>query len=122
MLFCVYFASTVKKFAPLIIVVLLAAIYIAWVRTSPPVAIVENTSRATVKVQLETDTGERYIVGTISPGNSVRIEISGRDKAIWAAVELPDGKVRKSKQIYTTTQGTLSVRIDNNTVGISYEL
>ena len=89
---------------------------------SSPVAVVENVSSTEVAVRLETDVGESYRVGTVAPGAAARIGISGRDKALWAVVEFPSGRIVRSKELYTTTQGMVRARVSNDSVELAYVL
>jgi hypothetical protein len=111
-----------KKVVTLVVLALLAVIAIVFQQGPSPVAAIENVSGSPVNIKLETDVGELYEAGTISSGGSVRMKISGRDKAIWAVAEFPDGRVLRSKEVYTTTLGTLSVRVGNTVVELRYEL
>jgi hypothetical protein len=113
-----------KKLATLVALALLTlyAVIAVFLHGLSPVTVIENVSGSPVNVRLETDVGESYEAGTIPSGGAARMKISGQDKLIWAVAKFSDGHVAQSKQIYTTTQGTLSVRVGNNAVEVDYRL
>ena len=87
-----------------------------------PVAVVENASTESVTVRLETDIGESYPVESVAPGNKTEVKLTGRDKSLWVVAEFPGGRVLRSRQLYTTTRGRVSVRVTNNAVELVYAL
>jgi len=89
---------------------------------SSPVAVVGNESDSSVIVRLNTDVGESYAVGTIAPGATARLNITGRDKLLWAVATYPDGRAVESQRLYTTTQGTVSVKVTKDAVELTYVL
>ena len=89
---------------------------------SSPVAVVENASSSSITVRLETDVGESYAVGTIAPSTVTGVRVTGRDKLLWAVAEFPGGRIIQSKRLYTTTQGTLTVRITDKAAELTYVL
>lgn len=57
----------------------------------------------------EIDVGESYRVASVAPGATARIDISGRDKALWVVVEFPDGRIVRSKEICCKVSSRLDV-------------
>ena len=104
------------------LIAIVIAAFLLWLLNSSPIAVVKNASVVPVTVQLETDVGESYSTGTIAAGDSVRVTITRRDKLLWAVAKFPDGHVKQSPKIYTTTQGTVSALVTNEAVEISYAL
>jgi hypothetical protein len=111
-----------KKIAALASALVLAGGLWLWLKHSTPVAMVTNTSSSPVVVRLETDVGESYAVGDLPAGGSAEVQITGRDKALWAVVQFPGGESNSSEKIYTTTQGKVSVVVTDRSVKISYTL
>ncbi len=103
------------------IAIVIAAFLLASVIISP-VAVVKNASSVPVSVRIETDVGESYPASTIAAGESTRVSITGRNKELWAVAQFQDGRVIQSQQIYTTTQGTVSIVVTRDSVKIRYEL
>jgi hypothetical protein len=93
-----------------------------WFSRSMPVAVVTNSSSSPVLIRLETDVGESYAVGDLAAGESAQIQISRRDKLLWAVAEFPSGENHSSDRIYTTTEGKVSVVVTETDVDISYVL
>lgn len=87
-----------------------------------PVAVVKNGSNVPISVRIETDVGETYPIGTVAAGESTRVSITGRDKELWAVAQFQDGRIIQSRQIYTTTQGTVSILVTSDAVKMGYEL
>ncbi len=90
--------------------------------SASPVAVVKNASNVPVSVRIETDVGETYPTGTVAAGESTRVSITGREKELWAVAQFQDGRIIQSRQIYTTTQGTVSIFVTSDAVKINYEL
>ncbi len=86
-----------------------------------PVAVITNTSSESVSVEIHTDVGESH-TATIPANESVRLNISGRDKQLWVVATFTNGRQLESKKLYVTSQGMVSSTITNNQVDISYEL
>lgn len=102
---------------------LAAAIWgVAILLLASPVAAITNATPFAVTVSLATDVGESYSIGLLQPGESRRISISGRDKLLWAEAQYSNGTSKQSEKLYTTTQGTVTVLVKPEAVGISYEL
>jgi hypothetical protein len=93
-----------------------------WYLNLSPIVIVTNTTTVSVKVQIETDVGESYSLGTIAGGSSVRIAISGRDKLLWVVANFTDGQIRQSEKIYTTSKGSIAAFVTKEEIEIKYEL
>lgn len=93
-----------------------------WYLNLSPIVIVTNTTSVSVKVQIETDVGESYSAETIAGSDSVRIAISRRDKLLWIVANFPDGKIRQSEKIYTTSEGSISAFVAKEEIKIKYEL
>jgi hypothetical protein len=88
---------------------------------SSPVAVITNATSESVSVEIYTDVGESHSV-TVPANESVRLNISGRDKELWVVATFINGRKLESKKLYVTSQGVVSSTITNKQVGISYEL
>lgn len=88
---------------------------------SSPVAVITNTSSESVSVEIHTDVGESY-TATIPANESVRLNISGRDKQLWVVATFANGRKIESEKLYVTSQGVVSSTVTNKQVSISYEL
>ena len=112
-----------KKVAAAVVVALvLSGGLWLWFSRSTPAAVVTNNSSSRIVVRLETDVGESYSVGDIPVGESAQVEITGRDKLLWAVAAFPSGEKHSSEGIYTTSQGKVSVVVTDGAVEISYVL
>ena len=88
---------------------------------SSPVAVITNASSESVSVEIHTDVGESH-TATISVNESVRLNISGRDKQLWVVATFANGRKIESEKLYVTSQGIVSSTVTNKQVSISYEL
>ncbi len=98
------------------------AVVVFLLAPAPPVAVVKNASAVPIIVRIETDVEETYHTGIIAAGESTQVSITGRDKELWAVAQFQDGRTIQSRQIYTTTQGTVSILVTSDAVKISYDL
>ncbi len=91
--------------------------------TGDPSVIVRNLTHSPIpEIRIETDVGETYTVDGIPPNGFRRTRISGKDKALWVVATLSDGKMKKSEQIYVTSQGTVFIAVSGNAISIDYAL
>ena len=88
---------------------------------SSPVAVITNSSSEPVSVEIHTDVGESH-TATISANESVRLNISGRDKQLWIVATFADGRKLESEKLYVTSQGVVSSTVTNKQVSIRYDL
>ena len=84
-------------------------------------AVLTNNSSESVSVEILTDIGE-YRTATIPASESVRLNISGRDKQLWVLATFANGRKLESEKLYVTSQGLVSSIITNKQVSISYAL
>lgn len=109
-----------KKVAIAVGVLILLGVLVSSWRGS--VAVVANASSMPVLVRLETDVGESYPVADLAAGRSAKVEITPRDKALWAVAQFPGGKTRSSDKVYVTSHITVTVVVTDTAVHISYAL
>lgn len=88
---------------------------------SSPVAVITNATSESVSVEIYTDVGESH-AATVPANESVRLNISGKDKELWVVATFANGRKLESKKLYVTSQGVVSTTITTNQVVISYEL
>ena len=87
-----------------------------------PSVVVRNLTQSPIHVRLETDVGESHAIDDIDPARPRRVQISGRDKALWIVATTSSGATRTSEQIYVTSQGTVFVVVTEQSITIDYEL
>ena len=88
---------------------------------SSPVAVITNSTSESVSVEIHTDVGESH-AATVPANESVRLNISGRDKQLWVVATFANGRKIESEKLYVTSQGVVSSTVTNKQVSISYEL
>ena len=92
-------------------------------QSGKPSVIVRNLTHSPIpQIRIETDIDETYTLESIPSDGSRRIQISGRDKALWVVAISQTGETKKSDQIYVSSQGTVFVAISSDAITIDYEL
>ena len=91
-------------------------------RPSPVVVITNLDATSVPNVHIETDVGESYPLGALAGHSTRRVQISGRDKALWVVAQLPAGGTKESEKIYVTSSGIVFSLIYNGSIAIAYEL
>ena len=88
-----------------------------------PSVLVRNLTTETIpRVAIETDVGESYSLADVPPKGFRRIEISGRDKALWITATAATGEIITSERIYVTSRGNVFGMVTEDTITIDYEL
>lgn len=72
-------------------------------------------------MEIHTDVGESH-TATITANQSVRLNISGKDKLLWVVATFANGRKIESEKLYVTSQGVVSSTVTNKQVSIYYEL
>ena len=87
----------------------------------PPTVVIANVAGSPATgVHVQTDVGESYAIGTIAASASVRLQVSGRDQAVWIVAQLPNGEVKESERIYLTSGLDLNCAITGAAVICTY--
>ncbi len=89
--------------------------------SNEPAVFIRNLSDTNIpQITIETDVGESYDFGPLSPNASRRVNISGREKLAWIVLMTQTGQKQESPKLYVSSEGVLFGIVTDSGVTVDY--